>query len=415
MNPLLPLNVCVPDVEAREMPDGRLYLYGSWDIPGSPAYCSREYHVFSSADMETWTDHGVSFSADWLGIDDYLYAPDCIYHQGRYWLYYCTSGAGEGVAVADSPAGPFEPYGKIAGADGDSIDPAVFVDDDGQAYYFWGQFQLRGAKLADDMTTLLPSTLCTEILTEWEHGFHEGASLRKRGDIYYLVYTDISRGRATCMSYAWAKSPLGPYTKGGVIVDNTGCDPVSWNNHGSIAPYKGKWYVFYHRSSGGSITSRRVAAEPITFDADGRIAEVPMTSQGAGRIADGRFLIPASFACRMRTPFAGEAAGVRLAQEQGEEILAQMKSGDWVEFRSVRIHSEVRRIHVLARVRKGGSLRFLLEESRLLARIELSADGEWQEYGADLLPEEGCMRDHILWIYGDGQGLDCDIREFRFL
>lgn len=85
----------------------------------------------------------------------------------------------------------------MKGADGDGIDPAVFIDDDGTAYYFWGQFQLRGGILTDDMTALIPESVKSNILTEHEHGFHEGASIRKRNGKYYLVYTDISRGRAT--------------------------------------------------------------------------------------------------------------------------------------------------------------------------------------------------------------------------
>lgn len=86
-----------------------------------------------------------------------------------------------------------------------------------------------------------PSTLCTNLINEAEHGFHEGASIRKRNGIYYLVYTDISRGRATCLSYTMSHSPLGPFEKKGVIIDNTGCDPQTWNNHGSIAEFNGRW------------------------------------------------------------------------------------------------------------------------------------------------------------------------------
>ena len=147
------------------------------------------------------------------------------------------------------------------------------MDDDGEVYYLWGQFNLRGAKLTKDMQ-IDESTLETAILTEQEHGFHEGASLRKRNGKYYLVYTDISRGKATCLSYAIADKPLGPYRKGGVIIDNIYCDPSTWNNHGSIEEFCGQWYVFYHRSSQNTIVNRRVCAEPVYFNEDGTINEV---------------------------------------------------------------------------------------------------------------------------------------------
>ena len=188
------------------MPDGRLYLYGSWDHPHSDYYCSREAHCFSTDDMIHFVDHGVIFRNDeeFQGMpwnpQSWLYAPDAIHKDGKYYYYVCGERNDEGVAVADSPTGPFSPAEPIEGANGDSIDPAVFVDDDGQAYYFWGQFTLRGGKLMDDMKTLIPDTVKDGIVTEWEHGFHEGASIRKRNGKYYMVYTDISRGKATGMS-----------------------------------------------------------------------------------------------------------------------------------------------------------------------------------------------------------------------
>lgn len=328
MNPILPDYCFVPDAEARVMPDGRLYLYGSWDISGSDAYCSRELHCFSTDDMKTWVDHGVIFrnDEDFTGIPwnpkTALYAPDAIHKNGKYYLYVCGSGREEGVAVADSPVGPFSTAQKIEIADGDSIDPTVFVDDDGRAYYFWGQFTLRGGELCEDMKTLKSETVQRALLTEWEHGFHEGASIRKRGDKYYMVYTDISRGKATCLSYAVADEPLGPYKKGGVIIDNVYCDPNSWNDHGSIAEYRGQWYVFYHRSSQNRNTCRRVCVEKIEFDENGMIKEVMQTSSGFDDALDVKQWIPARAACRMM-------GRCMIDRRDGQEVLVAPKGGHW--------------------------------------------------------------------------------------
>ncbi|MBN2501571.1 MAG: family 43 glycosylhydrolase, partial [Anaerolineales bacterium] len=216
MNPLLPLQHFLPDAEARQWADGRLYLYGSLDLSGRTSYCSWEYHVFSSADLITWTDHGQSFRAappdpsfEWSNAP--LFAPDCIYHHGRYYLFFCDAANREGVAVSASPTGPFTGAVPVEGADADAIDPAALVDDDGRVYYFWGQFHLRGAQLSPDLRAIRPETLHTSLLNEAEHGFHEGASIRKRDGIYYMVYADISRGRPTCLGYATARAPLGPY------------------------------------------------------------------------------------------------------------------------------------------------------------------------------------------------------------
>ena len=340
MNPLLPFPGFIPDVEAHTMPDGRLYLYGSLDESGSPEYCSRSLKVYSTADplMREVTDHGIVITntAAAGGIPGHVgvpfYAPDALYVGGKYLLYYCGADGMEGTAVSDSPAGPFTDPQPLEVADGDGIDPCIFVDDDGSVYYFWGGGTLRGAQLTPDGRHLIPETVHRGILTEWEHGFHEGSSIRKRNGIYYLVYTDISRGRATCISYATSRSVFGPYTKGGVIIDNTFCDNSTWNNHGSIAPYGGKWYVFYHRSSQDSNTSRRVCVEPITFGADGSIAEVVMTSGGAeGELSAFRTL-PAACACRIR----GDMI-VHPDPTNTKEILSRHNSGpyegSWAEYR----------------------------------------------------------------------------------
>ena len=144
MNPLLPENCFMPDAEARVMPDGRLYLYGSWDLPANPDYCSHIMHCFSTDDMQNWTDHGIIFRNDeeFHGIpwnkEAILYAPDAIERDGKYFLYVCGTPKVEGVAMADSPTGPFSEAERIELADGDGIDPSVFIDEDGQGYLFLG-------------------------------------------------------------------------------------------------------------------------------------------------------------------------------------------------------------------------------------------------------------------------------------
>ena len=159
------------------MPDGRLYVYGSSDMPEEPQYCSNRYYVFSTQDCQEWVNHGIAFSA---GMEENsvlkepvtLGGPDCVEKDGKYYLFYCTSRTGEGVAEAETPYGPFHDPSPIPFADGDSIDPAAFVDDNGDAYYFWGQFHLKGAKLKKNMRELDMDTFHDNIITEQQHGFH---------------------------------------------------------------------------------------------------------------------------------------------------------------------------------------------------------------------------------------------------
>ena len=389
-NPVLPTYLHIPDSEAHVMPDGRVYVYGSWDQFDDDTYCSKEYRVISSVNMVDWIDHGKSFDSsqitwiydkdeieypkvDWNWNDpppflqkiieryrvasnseasnnevgnntdlkvekqdkdsakkvinlskDLLYAPDAISKNGKYYLYFCAEDSSEGVAVADSPQGPFtNPVRLPCGG----IDPAVFIDEDGQAYYYWGQFRASGAKLKDNMIELVEDSIVSKIVTEEEHGFHEGSSVRKRNGIYYYVYACTNRGKATSLAYATSKSPLGPYEYKGIIIDNDGCDPQSWNNHGSIEEVNGQWYVFYHRSSRNSKIRRRLCIEPIYFDEDGSIQEVLMTSQGAGRPFGSGEKIEAYRACQL-------SGGVYIAPlKLGMEGLTGIKDGDTAIYR----------------------------------------------------------------------------------
>lgn len=324
-NPILPLEHHVPDCEARVMPDGKLYIYGSYDNR-QDVFCSEKYHVVSTPDMRHWTVHDISFTGDqvpWFnnpdapkypGIDwshptpfilkmlerdrengvdmkaefeksadqpkpPLLFAPDCIYRDGKYYLYFCMPDDSEGVAVSDKPEGPFtNPVQLPCGG----IDPSIFIDDDGQAYLYWGQLFSHGVRLNPDMVSFDSSTIVDNLVTEEEHCFHEGSSMRKINGTYYYLYADMERGKPTALGYSTSDSPMGPFTYQGIIIDSDGCDPASWNNHGSIQCFHGQWYVFYHRSSRGVQQNRRLCIEKIEILPDGTIPEVQMTSQGVG-------------------------------------------------------------------------------------------------------------------------------------
>ncbi|PFO07767.1 xylosidase [Bacillus sp. AFS076308] len=364
-NPVLPPDIHIPDPEAHVMPDGRVYVYGSWDQEEN-IFCSKQYRVFSSDNMVDWVDHGISFDSSkvpWIfdedapkypGFnwskptpflkklyelaainekeevsktpDDILFAPDAIHKNGKYYLYFCMANDSEGVAIADKPEGPFNnPIQLPCGG----IDPAVLIDDDGQSYFYWGQFYAKGAKLKENMVEFEEGTIVNNLVTEEEHYFHEGSSLRKRGDTYYFVYSSMVRGKPTSLAYATSKSPLGPFEYKGVIIDNDGCDPQSWNNHGSVEEVNGQWYVFYHRSSRNSPQKRRLCIEPIIFSEDGGILEVPMTSQGAGKPFGIHETIEAFRACQL-------SGSVYIAPSKNNgEVLTGMRDGDEAIYRYV--------------------------------------------------------------------------------
>lgn len=301
-NPICPPGLNIADPTTRVWKDGKLYLYGSRD-ESLNYYGSYDHWVLSTSDLLNWEFTPNAFASkgpfDQVPFnDDMLYAPDCMYKNGMYYLYFCQPGGLEGVATSTSPTGPFTNPKELYLKKKNQIDPAVFIDDDGQAYYTWGQFQAKIAKLKPNMTEIDTTSIVENVITEKEHFFHEGNYMVKRNGIYYMVYADMSRkGMPTCIGYATSKSPMGPYKYGGVIIDNDGCDPNNWNNHGSIVEFKGQWYVFYHRTTHGVVNARKACIEPIYFNEDGSINEVEMTSQGAGKPLDAFSTIEAERAC----------------------------------------------------------------------------------------------------------------------
>ncbi len=337
-NPIVPEGVYIADPSAHVWKDGKIYVYGSRD-ESKKYYCSKSYRVLSSDDLVSWDLSDTSFSSvgqnDGVPYsDNSLYAPDVQYFDGNYYLYYCMPAWGggdhscEGVAESNSPNGPFLNGKPIDIGKYNQIDPCVFIDDDGQAYYIWGQFTAKMAKLKPNRTEIDTTTIVDGIVTEKDHFFHEGSYMVKRDGLYYLVYADVSRGGApTCLGYSVSKSPMGPYSYGGVIIDNKYSDPSAWNNHGSLVEFQDQWYVFYHRPTNNSETMRKACIEPITFREDGSIPEVQMTSQGAGIPLSAFEEIDGSRACML-------LGNVRIITlKDNNEVLAEIYHNDKAFFK----------------------------------------------------------------------------------
>lgn len=324
INPIVPPGTYLADPAARVWDDGKLYIYCSRD-ESPDYYCSWELSAMSTTDLINWTEHRGFFHSvgpndDVPYSDNFLYAPDCFRIDDKYYLYYCMNDAAEpeGVAVGDTPLGPFK--GAQVMRDVNQIDPAVFQDDDGEIYYYWGQFSAKMGKLRPDRKGIDPATYRDGIITEKEHHFHEGIQMFKRNGIYYLVYTDISRhGQATNIGYSTSDSPYGPFTYRGIIIDTYGCDPRAWNNHGCVVEFGGRWYVIYHRATHNCVSMRKACIEEITFNDDGTIDEVEMTTQGAEGPLDPFAKIDAERACflsgRLYIEGLGEANEVLTAVE----------------------------------------------------------------------------------------------------
>jgi arabinoxylan arabinofuranohydrolase len=409
-NPIVPPGLYIADPSSHVWKDGKLYIYGSRDE--NPAwYCSHDHYVLSTSDLIHWEVTRDAFASagknDQVSYsDDFLYAPDCQYKDGIYYLYYTLASPvnTEGVATSKSPTGPFT-NGKVIDLAGiNQIDPCVFMDDDGQGYYIWGQFSAKMAKLKPNMTEIDKSTIRDGIVTEKEHFFHEGGYMVKRNEIYYFVYAHMGRaGMPTCIGYATSKSPMGPFKYGGVIVDNDHCDPGNWNNHGSIVEFKGKWVVLYHRSSHNSVTMRRACIEPITFNRDGSINEVEMTTQGAAGPLNPLLKMDAERACLL-------TGNVRIvAFTADNEQLTGIRNEDKAGYKYFNFEPGT------------DSITFMVAPGKTGGKIDIGLDNRWgPSIGTLAVPGNGDGKTwitvkgkisqlkgvHVIWLRFSGTGED---------
>ncbi|MDR6194436.1 glycoside hydrolase family 43 protein [Siphonobacter sp. SORGH_AS_0500] len=291
--------------------EGKIYIYPSHDIETGAKqdedgghFGMKDYHVFSLDSVGgKVTDHGVALDIKdipWAGRQ--LWAPDAAFVNGTYYLYFPVKDKQDvfrmGVATSPSPSGPFKPKAKpMEGTY--SIDPAVFTDDDGQAYLYWGgisggqlqrwrtgTYDAKGTEPGKDEAALSPKVgrLTKDFLKLEEKGrdaqivddagnplkagdhdrrFFEGVWMHKYKGQYYLSY---STGDTHFLAYAVGSSPYGPFTYKGTFMN-----PVKgWTTHHSIVEFKGKWYLFYHDSElSGKTHLRNIKVREIKHTADG--------------------------------------------------------------------------------------------------------------------------------------------------
>jgi hypothetical protein len=328
------------DAAPHVMPDGRMWMVTSVDSEDGGGYPTmHRYHTFSSADMKTWKDHGEVFNIEDVMPKDVkkqdwaLWAPDMVYRNGKYYLYFpiwihhtdsVRSNGTEGrvvtsyigVAVSDAPDKHFKVLkSKIEGTSG--IDPTVFADDDGSVYLLWGHQKM--AKLKDNMMELETKPVELDLGTK---RFMEAIWIHKRNGKYYISYhtrygnkidkenpDDPTRDKSE-IAYSYADNINGPYQYGGIVnyelgvnVNNgpklPGKNIVPWrltqSNHVGIAEFHGNDYLFYHTSAlsswrqdefnnMGTWTQRSVCIDKLTYDADGSIVPVQQTIEGVEEV-----------------------------------------------------------------------------------------------------------------------------------
>ena len=353
-NPYMPLWEHIPDGEPYvfEDPDNpgkqRVYVYGSHDDLITE-YCGRDQVVWSAPveDLSHWRYDGTILVVDKnrdgepfdsAGTADVLFAPDVTMTtdstgKKTYWLFpNDQTGYRNGlIAKSDRPDGPFEVcnWNKDNPNQVDGVlqfDPAVFVDDDGRVYGYWGFERSYAAEFdPETMATVKPGTEIVEDMIsgrnqEGVFSFFEASSIRKIKDKYVFIYSRFTKDGEFglpvsnyTLAYAYSDAPLGPWTYGGTIIDGRACEKdeqgnviasatPDGNTHGSICEINGQWYVFYHRQTGTDEYARQAMVAPIEV-------KVEEGKGGKVEISEGEYNSQ-GFALNGLDPFESHSAGI---------------------------------------------------------------------------------------------------------
>ena len=264
--------------------DGVVYLFTTHDEDGAEGFNMKDWLLYTSTDMVNWQDHGAVASLrdfKWYKGNNGAWAEQVIYRDGKWYMYCPIHGNGIGVLVADSPYGPYvDPIGKPLvwqKEHWDDIDPTVMIDDDGQAYMFWGNPNVYYVKLNKDMISYSGDIVKLPKIKDYQEGPWIWTRKNAKGEKnYYMAFA------STCcpegIGYAMSKKPEGPWEYKGHIMDHT---VRTRGNHPGIIDFNGKSYCFglnydvFRLETSRHAEQRSVSAAEMTYNPDGTIQELP--------------------------------------------------------------------------------------------------------------------------------------------
>jgi len=381
--------------------NGRLYVYTGHDEDNADFFWMQEWRVYSTEDMVNWTDHGSPLALESFSwADDRAWASQCIERNGKFYWYICahskiSGGMAIGVAVGDTPVGPFrDAIGKPLFENGswDHIDPTVMIDDDGQAWLMWGNPQVYYLKLNSDMISYegevgtLPMTeeafggpmmSKREPGKQYKDSYVEGPWLTKRNGVYQLLYA--AGGVPEHISYSTAPSPTGPWTYAGEIMPLSNTN--SFTNHCGVADFKGHSYFFYHTGKlpqGGGF-GRSVAVEEFKYNADGSFPTIMPTDEGVEPIA------PFKPYRKVEAETMAFSKGVKTEQnDQVGVYVTNIHNGDYIKLQAVKFCIKTPRTFT-ARVAsglRGGAIELHLDSvgGQRVAKLDVPGTGGWEQW-----------------------------------
>jgi hypothetical protein len=374
--------------------NGRVYMYTGQDSDNAGnSYLITDWRCYSSSDMVNWTDHGVVYSpksVSWSTSRD-ANASQVAYRNSKFYYYISTTasdGVAIGVAVSNSPIGPFKDTlgkplisaSKMTGCNAThgwrGLDPTIFVDDDEQAYLYWGNNVCYWTKINKDMISYSGQITC---IPQNDPGFgpdyEEGPWFYKRGSLYYLLYpSKIPESQ----HYSTSTSPTGPWKYGGEMQPVQSGAGSSSTIHPGMIDYEGKSYFFYHNGAlpGGGSYKRSVCIEEFTYGADGSIPKVPPTTGGV--VKGVRNLNPYD---TVQAETICWESGIKTAPcSEGGMAVDSISNGDYIKVEGVDFKDGAKQFE--ARVASGGSggsieLRLDSQTGTLVGTCEITGTGGW--------------------------------------
>ena len=421
-----------PIIQTYYSPDPAPVVFGdtvcvyTGNDEGGSSFTMHGWRVSCSTDMVNWTDMGelILSNADFGGNakDNSDWAAQVIRRNGKYY-YYVTVESTQGgrainVAVADKPQGPFKDARNgqhLAGPNWDYIDPTVWIDDDGQAWLYWGNPKLYCAKLKENMIELDGDVKVTDMTSGFSPSgpsvYTEGPWIHKRGDKYYMIYA--SHGVPEKISYSTSDSPTGPWKWGGIIMDQG--NNTAFTNHSGIIEFKGRSFFFYHnqKNVSGDGYSRSTAVEEFTWNADGSIPTIKSTDNGV--VKPIHYLNPFK---RVEAETKSWVGGIMVDKSGGHTVIKHVKSENgavyltnmgntfYTKVRSVDMGDGADRIVISTRG-NGGKIELHAgsEDGTTLATMDVPASFDWTETTFDLTDAAG-VKDLFFMVKQGGFDFD---------
>ncbi len=407
--------------------NGTCYVYTGHDEDGSKTYNMNEWRCYSSTDMVNWVDCGspmayTTFS--WAKGD--AWAGQCIARNGKFYYYVPVQqkngGMAIGVGVSNSPTGPFtDALGHpLASTGTGDIDPTVFIDDDGQAYLYWGNPNLFYVKLNQDMISYSGKIEQVPLTTA---GFgtrannpsrptlyEEGPWFYKENGLYYLVYA--AGGIPEYICYSTSTNPTGPWTYRGVIMPTQG---GSFTNHPGVIDFKGNSYFFYHNGAlpGGSGYTRSVCVEKFKYNADGTFPTINMTTTGVPSVT------------KLNPYVKNEAeticweSGIETEKcSEGGMDVGYIENGDWIKVKDVDFGSGAASFDArVASAANGGNIELRLDSQAgtLIGTCNVQGTGDWQTWVTKSCNVNGAKGVHDLYLkFTGGSGYLFNFNWWKF-